>query len=198
MNESDIKFHSKFLSLVLRHKPEIIGLNLSKNGWANVFELLDCLERHGHNINFDELKDIVEKNDKKRFAFNEDNLLIRASQGHSIADIDLQLAEQKPPEILYHGTSSLFLESIRKNGLTPQSRNHVHFSILLATAYTVAMRHTRYNGSPIVLDINTEQMYKDGFVFFLSANGVWLTKEVPPKYLSDALITAVQRKKNEI
>jgi putative RNA 2'-phosphotransferase len=173
------KHISKFLSLVLRHQPGKIGLTPDKNGWVGVSELLARLNENGHPVTRELLEEIVANNNKKRFAFSEDFTLIRASQGHSI-EIDLDLEQIAPPALLYHGTAEKNMESIFASGLKKQNRQHVHLSDNTETAKNVGSRH----GKPVVLHVNTEQMQKDGFVFFLSANNVWLTDEVPAKYLS--------------
>ncbi|QEE50002.1 RNA 2'-phosphotransferase [Flavobacterium alkalisoli] len=169
---------SKFLSLVLRHQPEHINLSLNTNGWAKVEELITLSANAGVVFSFDELKHIVETNNKKRFAFNEDCTLIRASQGHSVA-IDSGYTAQEPPEVLYHGTAIKNLDSILANGLNKGNRLHVHLSSDKATAVNVGSRH----GKPVVLEVMALQMHKDGFHFYLSDNKVWLTDSVPVKYL---------------
>lgn len=164
---------SKFLSLVLRHQPEKIGLTLDPSGWANVDELLQKV-----NIDRPTLERIVAENDKQRFAFSPDGTKIRASQGHSI-QIDLQLTPLSPPDVLYHGTATRFQESILEKGLLARSRQYVHLSKDIATALTVGSRH----GKPLVFSVNARAMEQDGLKFFLSDNGVWLTEHVPVKYL---------------
>lgn len=150
MNTND-KTTSRFLSLILRHKPETIGLSLDENGWANTNELLNKMNAHGHSLTFEQLKVIVDKNDKKRFAFSEDYTSIRASQGHSI-EIDLNLQEQMPPDTLYHGTAERNIESIKQQGLLKGSRHHVHLSADTETAKKVGMRY----GKPMVLTIDAK------------------------------------------
>jgi len=169
---------SKFLSLVLRHQPETIGIQLDQNGWTNVKELIEKANDNGINLDRDTLNHIVETNAKKRFAFNETLDKIRASQGHSI-EIELGYESQKPPEILYHGTSEKSVQSIIDKGLEKQSRQHVHLSSDIETAIKVGQRH----GKPFVFKVLAEQMYTDNFQFFISDNGVWLTENVPVKYL---------------
>ncbi|MDB5282169.1 MAG: 2-phosphotransferase [Bacteroidota bacterium] len=170
---------SKFISLVLRHKPEEIGLILDENGWADTQELIDKMNATGPKINLATLKEIVATNDKKRFAFNDDYSKIRANQGHSI-EVDLQLKPQTPPDILYHGTADRFLDAIMQNGLNKMSRQHVHLSASLSTATNVGQRH----GRPIVLIVDAKQMEADGVNFYLSDNEVWLTEHVAVKYLT--------------
>lgn len=179
MKKKDV---SRFLSLVLRHKPEVIHLNLDQNGWADVDELLEKMNTAGKEISFEELEEIVENNDKQRFKLDKKSNRIRANQGHSIG-IDLGLEEKIPPEILYHGTASKNLEVIRKEGLKKMSRQHVHLSIDTETATKVGSRH----GKPIILQIHCGQMVTDGFRFYLSENGVWLTDEVDQKYIISGL-----------
>ena len=169
---------SKFLSLVLRHKPETIQIQLDKNGWVSVSELIKKLNKNGKEINFEILKHIVATNSKKRFAFNEDKTKIRASQGHSL-QIDLNYEPIKPPNVLYHGTSERFLDSILKSGIEKRNRQHVHLSSDIETAFKVGQRH----GKPVILEIETEKMNKDGHKFYLSENNVWLTEYVPVEYI---------------
>ncbi len=166
---------SKFLSFILRHNPQAGGLTLSEDGWASTQSVLDALERRFGSSSFEELLDIVDSNDKKRFAFDETKDRIRASQGHSV-DVDLGMTAVAPPSILYHGTKSQFLDSIEDKGLIKGTRNHVHLSPDIETAYKVANRR---KGDSIILEIRTEEM--EGHEFFLSANGVWLTDHVPPE-----------------
>ncbi|HEY0585703.1 MAG TPA: RNA 2'-phosphotransferase [Pseudoduganella sp.] len=169
---------SKFLSLVLRHKPEEIGLVLDQNGWASIDELIALANARGANLSRPQIESIVKNNDKQRFAISADGMRIRANQGHSI-DIALGLAPQTPPERLYHGSATRFLESIRASGLHSASRQHVHLSADMATAEKVGSRH----GKPVILAVDAGQMARDGHLFYLSNNGVWLTDTVPPKYL---------------
>ena len=179
MNDSQKKKTSKFLSYVLRHHPELIGLNLDENGWADVEELIIKSTNDTQGFTFEELNEIVETNDKKRFIFNEDKTRIRASQGHSIG-IDLNLKSQQPPEFLYHGTAQVNVDSILKNGIEKRSRQHVHLSLDRETATKVGMRH----GKPIILTISTGKMFDDGILFYLSENNVWLTDFIDAEYIS--------------
>lgn len=169
---------SKFLSLVLRHKPAIIGLSLDRGGWAGVDELIAAAERAGLSLDRALLREVVEGSEKQRFAFSDDGLRIRASQGHSIA-VDLGLEPRVPPEFLYHGTATRFLRSIERRGLLPKRRNHVHLFPDEGTALGVGKRH----GKPIVLIVQAGLMHTDGFEFYLAANGVWLTEKVPAEYI---------------
>lgn len=167
------------MSLVLRHQPEVIGLRLDENGWADVNELIEKLNAKGAGADIALIRHVVATNDKKRFAFNEDQTRIRASQGHSIA-VELQLKEMTPPEYLYHGTAERFLESIRSTGLQKQSRQHVHLSATTETAKAVGGRH----GKPVVLLIRAKEMHQKGYTFYLSENDVWLTEQVPVDFIS--------------
>lgn len=180
MNEQHKKKTSKFLSYVLRHHPELINLNLDENGWANIDELITKLKRDSYQgLTFEELNEIVETNDKKRFIFNEDKTRIRANQGHSI-DINLALIPKQPPEFLYHGTAQSNIDSIFEKGIEKRNRQHVHLSQDKETATKVGMRH----GKPVILTIDTEKMFDDGIEFYLSENNVWLTDFVDIKYIS--------------
>jgi putative RNA 2'-phosphotransferase len=170
---------SKFLSLVLRHKPEEIGIQLDAAGWVPVAEFLRACQAHGFSIKREELEEVVRTNDKQRFAFSEDGLMIRASQGHSV-EVKLDYQPLMPPEILYHGTATRFLDSIKEQGLIKGKRHHVHLSGDEATAIKVGARH----GKAVVLVIQSLQMHKDGFIFYQSENGVWLTEKVPANYLT--------------
>lgn len=178
MKEKEIKTISKFLSLVLRHAPETIQLQLDKNGWANVDELIIQSHQFGKEFDFGLLEEVVETNDKKRFTFNEDLTKIRANQGHSI-DVELNLKESEPKDFLYHGTVEKFIDSIKKEGLQKMSRQYVHLSKDKETAIKVGSRR----GKPIVLKINAPKMFLDGYKFYLSENNVWLLDEVPTKYI---------------
>jgi putative RNA 2'-phosphotransferase len=169
---------SKFLSLVLRHKPETINLELDRNGWVSISELLDACSRNKFSITLLELQSVVANNKKQRFAISEDGTRIRANQGHSIA-IDLDYIPTMPPEVLYHGTAERFLSSILSIGLVKQNRHHVHMSSDRTTAHQVGSRH----GKPAILQIMALQMHKESYQFFESENGVWLTDRVPVIYL---------------
>lgn len=168
---------SVFISLILRHKPEEIGITLDEHGWANVDELIAGINATGREIDIDILKDIVATDEKKRYSFNEDMTLIRANQGHSVL-VDVELKEATPPDILYHGTAWRFIDGIKRDGIKPMSRLYVHLSKDVNTAIKVGERH----GDCTVIPIAAEMMYKDGIKFYLSENGVWLTKYVDPKY----------------
>ena len=182
MNDKEIKNTSKFLSLILRHQPETIGLSLDENGWADTETLLLQLTAHGHPVSKELLETVVSTNDKKRFAFNEDHTRIRASQGHSV-QVELNLQQKQPPEWLYHGTIADFVENIQKEGILKMSRQHVHLSQDQHTARAVGGRR----GKPVILSINAGQMQEAGFIFYLSENGVWLTDHVPAAYITFTL-----------
>lgn len=164
---------SKLISLILRHKPETIGITLDEHGWANVNDLLN-----GIKIDMPTLEEIVTTDDKQRYSFNDDKTLIRANQGHSIP-VDVELEEVQPPEFLWHGTAEKYVDSICREGLIPKSRLYVHLSYDVTTATTVGERH----GEAVILRVDARKMYQDGFKFYLSKNGVWLTKSVPTSYL---------------
>ena len=170
---------SKFLSLVLRHQPELIGLELDAGGWADI----DALIRLAHPrmaLSRALIERAVAENDKRRFAISTDGLRIRARQGHSIA-VDLDLPASMPPARLYHGTASRFVDAIRREGLNRRGRQYVHLSMDAQTARKVGARH----GAAVVLTVRAAEMAADGHAFFLSENGVWLTAMVPSRYLDD-------------
>ena len=168
---------SKFIALILRHRPEEIGITLDAHGWASVDALVAGISRTVPFTRSD-LEEIVRTDSKQRYAFNEDHTLIRASQGHSVP-VDVQPEKKDPPDILYHGTGEKYLSSILKEGLLPKSRLYVHLSADIPTALRVGERH----GAPRVLEVDAKAMREDGLEFFLSANHVWLTERVPPQYL---------------
>ena len=175
-----IKHISKFMSLVLRHAPDTIGITLDAHGWVDVGQLLEHAARHGEAVTREELDTVVFTSDKQRFAFSEDALRIRASQGHSIAAVDLDLAPAEPPAVLYHGTALRFLASIAEQGLRPGARNHVHLSRDPGTGVVVGQRH----GRPVVLTVDAAAMHGLGHRFYVSDNGVWLTADVPPAFIT--------------
>lgn len=168
---------SKFISLILRHKPETIGINLDEYGWANVDDLIIGVNKT-HPLDMVGLERIVAEDEKQRYSFNDDKTLIRANQGHSIP-VDVELEKVEPPEILYHGTGEKFVASIDEQGLIPKSRLYVHLSDDEDTARKVGQRH----GKPVIYTVKSGEMYRAGIVFYRSVNGVWLTKAVPVKYL---------------
>lgn len=168
---------SKFLSLILRHKPEAIGISLDEHGWANVDELIAQIAKN-QEFNMDMLREIVGTDSKQRYSFNEDETLIRANQGHSIP-VDVELEEAKPPKELWHGTGEKYASAIDMQGLIPKSRLYVHLSQDRDAAAKVGKRH----GKPVLYIVKAGEMHHDGYQFYLSKNGVWLTKQVPAKYL---------------
>lgn len=176
-NTFDLNSTSKFISLILRHKPEVVGITLDEHGWANVEELIEGI-RKTRPCDMEMLEEIVRTDSKQRYSFNEDRTLIRANQGHSIpVDVELPIAE--PPEFLYHGTGQKYVESIDKTGLIPKSRLYVHLSGDIDTAVKVGNRH----GRPVVYRVKSGRMQEDGHVFYRSVNGVWLVKAVSVEYL---------------
>ena len=170
---------SKFLSLVLRHQPEAAGITLDAHGWADVSELLRGMTDAGQPIDAEMLEEIVRTDEKQRYSFSADHTKIRANQGHSVT-VDLELQPVTPPDVLWHGTASRFLESIMQEGLKPMSRQYVHLSPDIETAKKVGIRH----GKPVILQIDTKRMHADGFAFYRAENGVWLTGSVPVRYIS--------------
>jgi len=179
--KTNLKKVSKRLSLVLRHKPEAIGLKLDSGGWADVTELLDCLGSHGLSVSRELLDEVVRMNDKQRFRFSEDRTQICANQGHSL-EVDFDLKEEEPPEVLYHGTASRFMESIFKTGLTRQQRHHVHLTEDVVMTMKVGARR----GKPVLLEIRAKEMSEAGYQFYKTANNVWLTDSVPVEFLHEA------------
>lgn len=173
--------HSKlsvFLSLILRHKPEEIGMKLNEEGFVNVEELLDNMCKHGKQINKQMLDEIVQTDNKQRYSYNDNETMVRANQGHSIK-VNLNLVPIIPNKPLFHGTGESLVDSILKTGLNKRKREYVHLSENIDTALNVGSR----KGIPIILEIDTEQMTKDGLVFYQSKNNVWLTDHVPSKYI---------------
>lgn len=173
MNTKEKTKASKTISYILRHRPEKAGIVLDEQGYGEVHKVLRHVD-----ITFEELEDIVATNDKKRYAFNGDKTLIRASQGHSI-DVELGYKAQEPPNILFHGTAKHKKKLLYFEGIKKMNRHHVHLSDNTETAKGVGGRH----GKPVIFQVNAGQMHLDGHEFFVSDNGVWLTEKVPPKYL---------------
>lgn len=170
MEHENLVTKGKRLSYLLRHDKEY---SFDKHGWRDVSDLIK-----NHHYSMQELEEIVETNDKKRYEFSDDKKKIRARQGHSI-NVDVELEEKTPPDILYHGTATKFLESIYKNGINSGNRLFVHLSNDKETAVKVGSRH----GNPYVLKIDANKMFNDGNKFYLSNNDVWLTKFVDKKYI---------------
>ncbi len=169
---------SRYIALLLRHHPEKAGLCLDEHGWVEVEALIQGVRRRYPEFNRAVLDEIVARDSKQRYAYNQDKTCIRANQGHSIP-VDVELKQALPPTILYHGTGEKYVESIQKVGLIPKSRLYVHLSTDIQTAIQVGKRH----GQPVIYQIDTQQMIHDGFIFYISANHIWLTKAVPVQYL---------------
>lgn len=180
MNDQRATHISKFLSLVLRHKPGEIGIALDEAGWTDIDGLLDALAKHDRPITREELEYVVRTNEKKRFAIHDDGRRIRASQGHSV-DVELGYERTKPPEFLFHGTVERNVESIRREGILRGERHHVHLSPDRETAIKVGSRR----GKPVILRVNSGAMERDGYCFYRSDNNVWLTDIVPPQYVEE-------------
>lgn len=177
-----MKSDSVFMSYVLRHDPDAINLDMDKRGWVSIQQLIDNANVVNRKLNLDLIKKIVRENNKGRFAISDDGKFIRALQGHSLSKerVSIEFEEKVPPSILYHGTATKFMDSIKEKGLISNNRQYVHLSSNEETAVNVGSRH----GTPIILEINTQEMINDGHIFFLSENGVWLTDNVPVKYLA--------------
>ena len=178
MNEKEKISASRFISLILRHDPQKIGITLEHDGWADTDALLEGMNRAGYRVSLEELKEIVTTNNKQRFKFSDDYTKIRANQGHSV-NVDVDLKEIEPPSVLYHGTATKYVQSIKNEGLISKSRLHVHLSSDKETAVKVGARH----GKAVVLTIDSARMSKNGFKFYLSDNNVWLTNAVPIEYI---------------
>ncbi|MDZ5255185.1 RNA 2'-phosphotransferase [Clostridium sp. LIBA-8841] len=182
MKNNDTKI-SKYISLILRHKPEEIGLELDEHGYLNVSDLINGLNKSWKDFNMDDLERIVRGDSKQRYSFNEDKSKIRANQGHSIP-VNLELKPIKPPNKLYHGTGRKYLDSILKNGLIKKERQYVHLSKDLETASIVGKRH----GDLVILEVNAEDMFNKEIKFYLSNNNVWLCDYVPVEYIKELRI----------
>ena len=178
MTEEQQTRASKFLSLVLRHKPHVIGLTLDDAGCCAVDDLLQKLAQHERAMTVQDLQEVVRNNSKQRFTLSDDGTRIRANQGHSV-EVDLQLQPQAPPELLYHGTVAQSLAAIRQDGLQRLARHHVHLSKDVETATAVGQRR----GKPVILTVRAGEMHRAGMLFYQSENGVWLADAVPPAYL---------------
>ena len=169
---------SRYISLILRHKPETIGITLYKHGWADVKKLIKGVSENYPGFNIDILEEIVRTDEKQRYSFNENKTKIRANQGHSVP-VDLELKPVEPPEYLWHGTGVKYVDDILKSGLIPKSRHHVHLSKDMDTALAVGQRH----GKPVLFRISAGCMNEMGYVFYKSENGVWLTDKVPVEFM---------------
>ena len=174
---------SKFISLILRHKPEEIGITLDRHGWADTAQLIKGIRSTGRRIDTETLERIVRNDEKQRYSFSEDGKKIRANQGHSIP-VEVEMPVTPPPEKLYHGTSLRFLDSIKQSGILRMNRLYVHLSPDTETAFKVGRRH----GKPVVLVIDTAAMLADGYQFRLSENGVWMSEDIPWKYVAEVLM----------
>lgn len=179
MNSESPSDTSKFLSYVLRHEPQAIGLQLDSEGWANLDALITGAAASGRRLDIDTIRAVVAGSDKKRFSLSDDGRRIRAVQGHSTTQVQLQHVQKRPPERLYHGTASRFLEAIEAQGLVAGVRHHVHLSQDVETALQVGQRY----GSPVILAVEALRMHEQGFPFFQADNGVWLTQAVPAEFL---------------
>lgn len=182
-NSEDLTTLSKFLSYLLRHHPEEIGLNLDRNGWAQVEELIKKANKHGKHLSRDTLEKVIQHGSKKRFILSEDGAYIRAGYGHSI-NVDLDLEPTSPPDKLYHGTAEKNVPSIMTEGIHAGNRKFVHLSADRADARSVGSRH----GSPFILLVEAKDMAKQGHEFYQSESepGIWLTKKVPPEFIEQS------------
>jgi putative RNA 2'-phosphotransferase len=178
MNAEQTKKTSKFLSLVLRHQPERIGIELDESGWVRIDTLLSAMDDHGRPLTRETLQFVVDNNDKQRFSISPDGTRIRANQGHSV-EVDLGYEPSIPPEILYHGTPRQFVELIRRDGLHKMRRHHVHLHEEIATATAVGNRR----GKAVLLKVRAQAMHAAGHVFYVTANHVWLTDYVPSEFI---------------
>ncbi|WAJ36013.1 RNA 2'-phosphotransferase [Pseudomonas sp. GOM7] len=181
MDSKRLNETSKFLSYVLRHEPQAIGLRLDSEGWADLESLISGAAKAGRALDKALIQAVVDSSDKKRFSISADGLRIRAVQGHSTSSVSLQHVERTPPEFLYHGTATRFLQSTRQQGLIPGSRHHVHLSQDIPTAVAVGQRY----GKPVVLKVAAQRMHAQGFCFYQAENGVWLTNHVPTDFIAE-------------
>lgn len=179
MNQ-DLLDKSRYIAMILRHSPEDAGIKLDKNGWTDLSIMLERCKLKGYDIDYQTLLTIVNTNNKKRFTISDDGKQIRAAQGHSTPEVQMQMKTAVPPVVLYHGTATKYVDSIKKKGLISKGRHHVHLSADTKTAKAVGKRH----GDPVIFKVDTKQMLTDGYKFYLSDNHVWLTNDVPNKYLT--------------
>ncbi|SEQ72382.1 RNA 2'-phosphotransferase [Pseudomonas sp. NFPP19] len=179
MSKQVIEDTSKFLSYVLRHEPQAIGLELDSEGWGDIDALISGAAKNGRQLSRELIELVVEGNDKKRFALSADSRRIRAVQGHSNKAVQLQLEAKQPPAVLFHGTATRFMDSINEKGLIPGSRHHVHLSQEIDTARAVGQRY----GKVVILQIDAQAMQAQGFTFYQAENGVWLTDQVPVGFI---------------
>ena len=178
MDGRQLKKTSKFLSLILRHEPEAVGIELDPSGWVDVDALIEGINRNGTSLTVEQLRQVVETNDKQRFVFSEDGQRIRANQGHSV-EVELGYEPTEPPEILLHGTPDRFLDEIRESGLKKMARHHVH----LHEDATIASAVGNRRGKPVILQIRSAQMHAEGHVFYVTPNRVWLVDSVPANFI---------------
>jgi putative RNA 2'-phosphotransferase len=178
MSRADIQI-SKFLSYVLRHAPEAASLTLDSEGWAEIDPLLEAARRENLKLDRATLLELVEQSDKKRFTLSADGLRIRAAQGHSTPQVNMSHVAVEPPPVLYHGTARTNIPSIMERGLVAGRRHYVHLSPDEETATRVGRRH----GAPAILQVDALQMHENGLAFYLSENGVWLTRSVPTQFI---------------
>lgn len=178
MSKIDIET-SKFLSYILRHAPESINLSLSHEGWANLDELIKLSNECNHPITLDKIQEIVKHDSKQRFSISDNGHFIRANQGHSLKNLNLNYDEMTPPNTLFHGTANRFIDDIKHQGLIPMSRQFVHLTENKDTALQVGKRY----GKPVLLIIDSKQMLQDGFKFYHTQNNIWLTKSIPTGYI---------------
>lgn len=179
MNEKQTKRISKFLSLILRHKPETVGVELDANGWTEIDTLLQKMSQAGTRVDREQLDYVVATNNKKRFAISPCGNRIRANQGHSL-EVDLAYEPTTPPDKLFHGAPENIISLVRETGLQRMQRHHVHLNSAAEPCVHVAARR----GKPVILEIDARQMHEEGYEFFVSENQVWLTDHVPPKFIS--------------
>ncbi len=176
--EESLTRTSIYIARILRHKPELIGIELDRHGWADVEQLIAGVSQK-YLLTMETLEEIVRTDEKQRYSFSDDHKRIRANQGHSIP-VDVELKRAAPPAVLYHGTADKFVKAIQKEGLKPQRRLYVHLSTDIPTAIKVGERH----GRPFVFRVDAAKMAKDGCAFYVSVNKVWMTEKVPAKYLT--------------
>ena len=181
MTSSTLVEASKFLSYVLRHEPQAIGLTLDSEGWGSLDAVIAGATQQGRSLSRELIEQVVATSDKRRFELSADGQRIRAVQGHSTRSVDRAFEPRQPPDVLFHGTAAQFMDAIRQEGLKPGSRHHVHLSADEQTARAVGQRY----GSPVVLRLDAKGMHAQGFVFHQAENGVWLTDRVPPSFLEE-------------
>ncbi len=180
MDAKKEKNRSKFLSLLLRHQPELLHLEIEEGGWTNTKILIEKINQKNDTFTFQQLEEIVENDDKQRFGFNEDKTKIRANQGHS-TKVEMNYQPKTPPPVLYHGTATTNVESILKNGILKGNRQFIHLSVDTETAQKVGSRH----GKPYIFKIETFKMQEAGILFYCSENGVWLVDFIPKEFLKE-------------